>query len=552
MSSVPPQTVTEIASAPARASRRRLRPRGRLLFALAAAAVVVVAVALVLTDPFAGSGTPGSGVADNAFATSVTTVSRRSLSSQTQVSATLSYAGTSTIVEPAGTAPATVLQAQQSVTTTRGCCRRPQATLVGRQPGALRSSQARLAAAGRKRRSTARSQRRPERLERRRGRRLGRRPVRERRADGVERPSRAWRRHGEGRERPDAALLGRQRAQRRAGRASRARSPRGALRSELDLHDAARARRDRRARPEPVLGQRAAGRAASTARSRAWRAFVSGMSAGADVGELNANLRALGYGKGLTGDTFTAQTASAIDAFQSAHGAQPDRGAAARLGGVRARAGAGDGGHSDRRCDGAARAGAHGHLDRAPGQIELDAAQQAEVKVGDPVSITLPNNQTTPGRVSYVGTVATVPVEQRPGRRRLEHTDDRGRRHADRPGRDRPSRPGARQRRRSRPRASATCSSCRSTRCSRSRAAATRSRRSAAAAHHLVRGQPRAVRRRRRPRPGERQRSRRRPAHRGAGPHEHRRIPAGDRGAADGAHRARRRRSRSRCSSSKR
>ena len=42
-------------------------------------------------------------------------------------------------------------------------------------------------------------------------------------------------------------------------------------------------------------------------------------------------------------------------------------------------------------------------------QIQLDAAEQADVKVGDLAMITLPNNQTTPGRVSYVGTVATVP-----------------------------------------------------------------------------------------------------------------------------------------------
>jgi hypothetical protein len=42
--------------------------------------------------------------------------------------------------------------------------------------------------------------------------------------------------------------------------------------------------------------------------------------------------------------------------------------------------------------------------------IALDAAQQSEVKVGDPVRITLPNNRTTPGKVSHVGTVATVPA----------------------------------------------------------------------------------------------------------------------------------------------
>src|SRR5262249_61026918 len=39
--------------------------------------------------------------------------------------------------------------------------------------------------------------------------------------------------------------------------------------------------------------------------------------------------------------------------------------------------------------------------------IKLDAAQQAQVKVGDPVTITLPDNSTTLGRVSSVGKVAS-------------------------------------------------------------------------------------------------------------------------------------------------
>lgn len=42
-------------------------------------------------------------------------------------------------------------------------------------------------------------------------------------------------------------------------------------------------------------------------------------------------------------------------------------------------------------------------------QLALDASQQTEVAVGDKVSITLPNNNATPGVVSSVGTVATCP-----------------------------------------------------------------------------------------------------------------------------------------------
>jgi len=41
--------------------------------------------------------------------------------------------------------------------------------------------------------------------------------------------------------------------------------------------------------------------------------------------------------------------------------------------------------------------------------IALDASEQSEVAVGDKVTITLPNNKTTAGVISSVGTVATTP-----------------------------------------------------------------------------------------------------------------------------------------------
>jgi hypothetical protein len=47
--------------------------------------------------------------------------------------------------------------------------------------------------------------------------------------------------------------------------------------------------------------------------------------------------------------------------------------------------------------------------------IDLDASEQSYVKVGDTVTITLPNNATTPGVVSSVSTVATVPSATAPG-----------------------------------------------------------------------------------------------------------------------------------------
>ena len=141
----------------------------------------------------------------------------------------------------------------------------------------------------------------------------------------------------------------------------------------------------------------------------AWRPFGAGMSPGRDVAELNANLAALGYASGLAGDTFTAETASAIRAFESARGlaqtgelplgsvvfepgavrvttVTPTRGAAVQSGPVLTVT------STTRQVT-----------------IALDAAAQANVEVGDPVLITLPDNRTTPGKVSFVGSVATTP-----------------------------------------------------------------------------------------------------------------------------------------------
>ena len=46
--------------------------------------------------------------------------------------------------------------------------------------------------------------------------------------------------------------------------------------------------------------------------------------------------------------------------------------------------------------------------------VDLDAGLQSEVKAGDRVAITLPDNSTTPGVVTSVGTVATTPSSTGP------------------------------------------------------------------------------------------------------------------------------------------
>lgn len=143
-----------------------------------------------------------------------------------------------------------------------------------------------------------------------------------------------------------------------------------------------------------------------------WRAFSAGMSGGADVAELNQNLADLGYGAGLAGsDTFAGATTAAVRHLQRAlgvaetgelrlgavvfepgpvrvAGVTPKRGAAVQPG-----APVLDVTSTTRRVD-----------------VKLDAAAQSEIKVGDPVTITLPDNRTTAGTVTTVGTVASQPA----------------------------------------------------------------------------------------------------------------------------------------------
>jgi hypothetical protein len=145
----------------------------------------------------------------------------------------------------------------------------------------------------------------------------------------------------------------------------------------------------------------------------AYRTLSEGLT-GADVQELNADLVALGDATSAqidpSSDYFSSATATALGKLQAALGLTENGiltlGQAVILPNpVRITSISGN-------------LGAPGQ----PGQpmmqatstsrqvtVNLDAAQQSQVKVGDHVTITLPDNETTPGVVSSVGTVATTP-----------------------------------------------------------------------------------------------------------------------------------------------
>jgi peptidoglycan hydrolase-like protein with peptidoglycan-binding domain len=149
----------------------------------------------------------------------------------------------------------------------------------------------------------------------------------------------------------------------------------------------------------------------------AWRPLSAGTT-GTDVRELNTALVRLGYasaaalGPRAGWDYFSSETAYALEQFQTHLGSTHPTGslalgqavflpsavkitawASAVAPGVTATAGA---------------ALMTATSDAPVVTIALDTSQQAEVKAGDRVSVTLPRGNTTPGVVTSVGTVATT------------------------------------------------------------------------------------------------------------------------------------------------
>jgi hypothetical protein len=152
----------------------------------------------------------------------------------------------------------------------------------------------------------------------------------------------------------------------------------------------------------------------------AYRTLSSG-GTGADVAELKADLVALGYATAAqlnpTSDSFWSATTTAVEKLQAALG-MPQTGAltlgqavfeptAMRVTTMSAQLG-GDTqtGQMVMQATSTTRIV----------QVALVASQQTEVAVGDTVTITLPNNKTTPGVVSSVGAVATCPSSSGSGR----------------------------------------------------------------------------------------------------------------------------------------
>ncbi|HVA07725.1 MAG TPA: hypothetical protein VNG12_13385 [Acidimicrobiales bacterium] len=144
----------------------------------------------------------------------------------------------------------------------------------------------------------------------------------------------------------------------------------------------------------------------------AYRALSEGMT-GADVTQLNADLVALGYVTSSelspTSDYFSYETFYALERLQVALG-ETETGTLALGQAVFLPTAVLVTSVTDT-LGGPAQSGATVLAATSTARqvdIALDASQQSEVSVGDKVAITLPNNQSTPGVVTSVGTVATA------------------------------------------------------------------------------------------------------------------------------------------------
>jgi peptidoglycan hydrolase-like protein with peptidoglycan-binding domain len=140
----------------------------------------------------------------------------------------------------------------------------------------------------------------------------------------------------------------------------------------------------------------------------AWRDFTPGMDDGADVRQLERNLRALGYDPGTVDDDWDADTTDAVEDFQRDRDLTVDatltrgeivfRPGATRI--AQAKAAVGD--------------------QASPGKpladlsstqrivtVDLDARRQRIARVGERVTVDMPTGGTASGRITDVGTVAT-------------------------------------------------------------------------------------------------------------------------------------------------
>ena len=374
--------------------------------AVGALVVVIAAIILIVTDPLSGGGS-GGGNGVNDAGTSLQPVVRESLTEQSDQSGTLGFAGSATILLPGGTPSSTVAQSQQSVARDDGTLNAARASLATDE-ATLDDSRATLSADRAKESVDCAG---------------------DNSAENASSGSPSSGGGGSGLCASDVQAVSTA-EQGSTGAVMKVKGDRSQVSSAEKQLASAESSLSTARSSAALYGQSSTftklpsvGQVITRGQSLyeisgqpvlllygsvlPTRAFIAGMSAGSDVGELNSNLDALGYGQGLSGDEFTADTTAAIRALQSAHGLTVT--GELLLGSVVFEPGAVRVTSVTPTVGQAVMPGPVLAITSTARQVKvaLDASQQASVKKGDQVTITLPDNQTTPGRITYVSSVAT-------------------------------------------------------------------------------------------------------------------------------------------------
>lgn len=367
------------------------------MLVVAAVLLLAVGIAVAIVDPFADDRASG-GVGDNGAPTALATVQRRSLTAQQTVTGTLGYAGAWTVAVPAGTTAADLRQAEQQEASARGAYAAARASFAG-DAQALATAEAELDAARLKEASDCAGANAAAAV-----------------TASVESPCTSSMQAAETNQ---ATVIG-ARAKVATDQADLSTS-RTALASADRALDTAQASStaygssasytmlpavgDVIRRGQPLYSINGNDTLLLYGATPAWRSFASGMSPGRDVAELNANLRALGLAAAF-GDSFSSATEQGIEALQDARatGSLPLGSVAFEPGAARVTSVTPTVGQS-------VQPGPIMTLSstRHDVSIQLDVSQQSQVKRGDHVVVTLPDNSTTPGVVASVAKVASTP-----------------------------------------------------------------------------------------------------------------------------------------------
>lgn len=396
--------------------RRPLRDRMRDRRVLAAGGIVVIvagvaAAVVVVVHPFGGAAAAGSG--DNGAATGIARVLERPLSSQTAVAGTLGYGGTTNVVAPNGTSQQALTQAQQQLTQAQNSVASDQTALsdaatasnqtLAQDESAVTSAQSSLTAdqAAENTDCTTTSP-----------------------ACTADKQAVSQDQAKLTQAQNQLASAQTQATQSRDQNEAKLNADLAALRSAqsaLATAEASAVNPGTTYTSLPAVGAKVAqGQALYSVSgipvplfygtTTLWRDLQLGVSDGPDVGELNANLIALGFGSGLAqSNHFSDATQAAVEAWQASIGA-PQSGVV-HLGDVVVEPGAVIVRSVTPSVGGAVQPGTIMQVTSTTRDVTvaLDVGQQGQVKVGDAVTITLPNGRSTTGTVSFVGSVATTP-----------------------------------------------------------------------------------------------------------------------------------------------